>query len=152
MAPPQFKRVPGALQATIRSAPEALLAEKIIVCEGKTDLASAVRWIERGIPRMRAIDGVSGVVPTVGESSGSAAPRNAKDLASLGYRTAYLGDSDVPINPDETELKAAGVRVIQWAENCAIEQRLCLDLPWSALQELVNLAANSTAGVVCSMQ
>ncbi len=136
-----IQRVPGALQATIRSAPEALLAEKIIVCEGKTEFGLC-RALDRAWDTQN--DGLSmaylGVVPTVGESSGSAAPRNAKDLASLGYRTAYLGDSDVPINPDETELKAAGVRVIQWADNCAIEQRLCLDLPWSALQELVNLA------------
>lgn len=134
-------RVPSALQSTIRSAPEALLAESIIVCEGKTEfgLCRALDRVWSAQPHGVAM-AYLGVVPTVGESSGSAAPRNAVHLASLGYRTVYFGDSDAPINPNETELRMAGVRVIQWAGNCAIEQRLCLDLPWPALGELVNLA------------
>lgn len=135
------QRVPEALQATIRAMPEALLGKKVIVCEGKTEYgfcrALDQNWTEQSEGRSLAY---LGVVPVVGESSGSNAPRVANDLAKLGYRVAFFCDSDVKISPDVSELEAAGIRVIQWAGECAIEQQLCLDLPWAGLQELVDLA------------
>lgn len=136
-----ISQVPDGLQATIRSSPEALLGEKVIVCEGKTEYglcrAFDAFWATQHDGKSLAY---LGVVPVVGESSGSNAPKVAMDLAALGYEVAFLGDSDVPIAPSEAELNAAGIRVIQWSDGRSVEERISLDLPWHAIQELANKA------------
>jgi hypothetical protein len=137
------RQVAGRLQATVRKTPESLLGRKIIVCEGKTELgmcrALDRAWAEQpyGLPLAHL-----GVVPAHG--GGDDAPRIAIDLAGLGYDVAFVGDSDKSINPGETELKTAGVRVVRWANGLTIEQRVSRDLPQSALDDLVNLAVEVT--------
>jgi hypothetical protein len=82
-------------------------------------------------------EGVVPVVPVQG--GGDDAPKVAHSIAELGYRTAFLGDSDKEIKPNEAELVKSGVNVIRWADKQCIEQRICIDIPWSALQQLIEL-------------
>lgn len=70
---------------------------------------------------------------------GSEAPRRAKALAELGYRTALFADSDKPLDPVVPNLERSGVRVIQWADRVSTEERVAFDLPWAAIQDLVSL-------------
>ena len=75
--------------------------------------------------------------------SGSGAPRNALDLALLGYAVAFLAiPCDLFLMP---KLQTAGVRVLQWADG-AVEQRFSQDLPWSVRNCLI-LPANCTVKV-----
>ena len=136
------QQVDISLQGTMRKTPEALLGQKIIVCEGNTE-HGVCRAFDRawsaepdGVPW--AFIGVVPVVPTSG--GGSQSPKIALELAKLGYPVSFLCDSDIEFTPDETELRKNRVLVIQWAENSSIEQRICNDLPISVLDEIVDLA------------
>ena len=81
-------RLTSRLQSTVRSASEAFLGRKVIVCEGKTELgfcwALDAWWSERGLPSFSLL----GVVPAFG--GGSDAPRMSLDFAGLKFGTALL--------------------------------------------------------------
>ncbi|MEW5871961.1 MAG: AAA family ATPase [Chloroflexota bacterium] len=135
-------QVDDSLQGTMRDIPEALLGRKVIVCEGKTEYG-----ICRSLDRVWAVElskepwACLGVVPITSSSgSGSKSPRLAQELANLGYQVAFVCDSDVAITPSEEHLQADGVKIIQWADNLSVEQRVCRDLPFPALNEVVSLA------------
>lgn len=61
-------------------------------------------------------------------------------FASLGYRTVFFGDSDEPLNPNETTLNSAGVCTVVWAGGVSIEERVALDLPWDGFVAMARLA------------
>jgi hypothetical protein len=136
VAPP----LQDAVQSIVRRLGHALLARKIIVCEGKTEEALC-----------RVMDDVLagghegqnfacfGVVPVNGEGR-NRGPECALEFRRLGYDVAYLGDSDAPISPDRQQLENCGVHVVLWEGGVSTEERIALDLPWEALQDLVNAA------------
>ena len=128
--------VPGELQRVVRRSAEALLARKILVCEGKTEPGLVIAldrgWTDMGQTPF-ATSGVA-IAPGGGRTD---APWHALRLSELGYEVAYFGDSDQPTNPPCEELEAAGVRTFTWAGESAIEDRLFRDLPWDAVLELL---------------
>ncbi len=134
------KPVTTDLQSTVRSTPEALLGRKIIVCEGKTEYgvcrALDRYWQDTNNTHSMAYEGV-----VVAEGGGSKAAKRALELAKLGYNVILWSESDTPMNPTPEKLIAEGVQVLLWAHDLTIEQRVAADLPWPALQELLNLAA-----------
>jgi putative ATP-dependent endonuclease of OLD family len=136
----EIKQVNLELQNTIRAESIALLARKIIVCEGKTELgickALNRNWAneKEGKPFAHL-----GVVPVDG--NGSNATKHTLHLRTLGYDVCYFADADRDdLNPDIETLGKSGIKVILWAEKNCTEQRLCSDLPWKTLQLFVNLA------------
>lgn len=137
--------VPNTLQAVVRSQPEALLARRIIVGEGKTEVgvcrALEPSWTTaRGLPPAE-----KGVVLVPG--NGAEAPSLALSFSSLGYPTALLVDSDVAIHPTEAALVQAGVSVHQWAGTMCTEERVLTDLPWDDAIRFIDKAAElHTAG------
>lgn len=132
------QNVPNSLQRVVRSAPDAFLARKILVCEGRTELgvcrALDTWWTGQG----RQPFAYLGVVPVDGR--GSNAPETASAFKQLGYEVALFGDSDVPLNPSVTELQGLGVQTVLWDDDLAIEQRISVDVAWATLQEIVRLA------------
>lgn len=142
----QVTRVPDAFdsaahvppQAFVRSSAEALLARRIVVGEGKTEVglfrALAVHWRKERDLSLAHL----GTVPMLG--GGDAAPGRAVGFARLGYPAALLLDSDKITPPALEEVAAAGVTIVQWAGSCAIEERLALDLTAQGFHELVCLA------------
>ena len=141
-----IQRVPDALddadgidpQALTRAGASALLARRVIVAEGRTEIgyvrAMASLWnSSRGIP-------VAHRGTTIMDGGGSQAARRAIGLARLGYQTALFVDSDIPLNPQLTLASEAGVRVIQWAGSVSTEERIAHDIPDEALERLVRLA------------
>ncbi len=128
------------LQNTIRAESNALLARKIIICEGKTELGICReldrRWAkeEGGKPFAHL-----GVVPVDG--NGSSATKHAQHLWALGYDVCYFADGDRDdLTPSIETLEASGIRIIRWSDKYCTEQRFCHDLNWDKLQLLVNLA------------
>ena len=128
------------LQPLIRACPSALLSQRVVVCEGRTELGLLRGlenyWAERhgGIPpAYYGVDFTEGGGRTDG-------PTRALHLANLCYEVAYLGDSDQPIEPNETILEQNGVQVILWGDMVSLEQRICLDLPFKELQKVMDLA------------
>jgi hypothetical protein len=150
----QVLPVEDSLQGVVRAAPEALLGRKIIICEGKTEVGICRAldrwWTSADLEQF----GYLGVVPVDGGGSAQA-PQRAMQLRTLGYDVLYIGDSDAPMNPDAAALRAAGIQVILWANNMALEERIAADLPWDGLREVVIYAASlygkqSVDGVIAS--
>lgn len=142
--------IPPDLQDVVRSVPEALLARRILVCEGRTEhgLIDAMR------PMWEAAHGTPlahlGATYVYGQgSSGTRSPLHAQKLASIGYTVALLGDADVATTPSDSELAASNVNVLRWAESCNVEGRCALDLPLEHLQHMLDLAIETfeSAGV-----
>lgn len=136
----KVRRVSAELQDVVRKTPEALLGRKVLVCEGKTELglcrALEARWAKArgGLPLAH-----TGTVLTHG--SGKEAAQIALKVASLGYSTALLIDSDEPLAPEVVAaLVKMRVSIVTWADAVATEERISFDLPWAALQEVVSLA------------
>jgi len=136
-----INQVANTLQNLVRKIPEAFLARSIIVCEGKTEWgicrAMDDYWQTQGHPPM-ACNGIEPICNPTG--GGTEAPTYAVELAKLGYRVAYFGDSDAPINPSIDEMESLGIKVILWDGNVEVERRLCLDLPIGAVSEFIDLA------------
>lgn len=132
------KPMADSLRRFFRKNPEAFLARKVLVCEGKTEIGLCL-----GLDRLWTEDGnepfaCMGVA--IADGNGSEQATVAMAFAELGYDVALLGDSDEEVSPHPDTLAVAGVTVILWADNLAIEQRLAADLPLEPLLGLVKLA------------
>ena len=125
-------------QALTRAGAAALLARRVIVAEGRTEVgyvrAMASLWnTVKGTP-------IAHRGTTVMDGGGQQAAGRAIGLARLGYQAALFVDSDVPLDPSVTIAFEAGVRVIQWADLVSTEERITRDLPDKNLERLVRLA------------
>lgn len=80
-----------------------------------------------------------GVVAVNGEGR-SNGPANAIEFRRLGYDVAFLGDSDEPLSVSIEEMAKQGIKALAWPGDVATEERVCLDLPIKALQELLEIA------------
>jgi ABC-type branched-subunit amino acid transport system ATPase component len=134
----RVRSVPSDLAAMVRSVPEAFLARRVLVCEGKSEIG-VVRaldrvWTARHEGRSLAH---RGVVPALG--GGSETGKRAQAFAQLGYPTAVLADSDASFEPDHEALAAMGVEVVRWDENCCIEERAAKDLSWDSICALFEI-------------
>jgi len=132
--------VPDELRQVARKFPNALLGKKIIVGEGKTEVGFIVgldagHWEKKGKAGINQL----GVVPINGEGQ-SSAPRFAKRLKGLGYDTALLADTDVPLSIKPDDLEKEGVACFLWEDDTSIEERISLDLPNDKLNEAIVLA------------
>lgn len=129
--------IPVDLQRIIIKTSEALLARKIIVCEGKTEIGFCRRldkyWAKKG--RSFGLEGIA-----LANGGGTGAPSVAVALRRLGYGVAFLGDSDVAICPTKEKLEMDGIHTFIWEGDVSIEQRLSNDLPWEGVARIIELA------------
>ena len=129
-------------QAIARAGAAALLARRVIVAEGRTEVgyfrAMARMWRnKRRVP-------VAHLGTTIMDGGGQQAPGRAIGFSALGYETALFVDSDTTLNPPETAVAAAGARVIRWDDGVSIEERVARDIPQQELRRLVELAIQLT--------
>jgi hypothetical protein len=133
-----IRRPDDELRPLFRTNPDAFLARKIIVCEGKTEIgfcrALDACWSESG--NSFAYVGAA-LAYGQGNTQGPAA---AISFAKLGYQTAFFGDSDEPLNPNVTTLSNAGVCTVVWEGRVSFEERVALDLPWEGFVAMARLA------------
>lgn len=125
-----------------RTMPEALLSKVIIVCEGKTEWGILRPINDYWSKSKKELDfGTSGVEPAFhNKYGGSNSHQQAELLSQAGFVTAFFGDSDRDTNPTFEELEELGVGVFTWPGGICTEQRICLDVPYEGLHEMVNLA------------
>jgi predicted ATP-dependent endonuclease of OLD family len=130
-------------QRPLRGSPDAFMARRILVGEGRTECG-----ILRGLDHCWSQTGkesfsLRGVIPISG--NGSEALAIAEYLLDLGYDVFVLLDSDeLPDAAKVESIKGKHGKVEIWPDECAIEHRLFLDLPWATVQALVNYAAEPT--------
>lgn len=130
---------PDVAQRNLRAAPEAFLARKVVVGEGRTEqgllrgLDSC--WTKTGVESMAS----NGAI--VVDGKGQSAPAMAKHLSNLNYRTLLMLDTDEPVDANEiAAIRASGGIVLEWNEKCSLEERLFLDVPWATIHKLLALA------------
>jgi len=134
------------LQNVARSNPEALLARRVLVCEGPTEvgLCNGLRdvWAANNDDVPVACTGA-----TFASGGGSNTGKRAAALNALGYTTAVIADADRTLKPTAEELQAAGVDVFLWPGKMCTERRVALDLPWEHFEMMVALAIASMGEV-----
>lgn len=137
-----------AMQAVIRRCPMAVFARSVIICEGKTEEALCRRLSQFWSAKYKGRDfSLLGIVPVLGE--GTNASRAALQFTKLGYRTAFFGDSDKAIDPNEQIMRDSGTTVIMWDGQMAIEQRVACDVPLDIIQDLLNAAKDIKGDKSC---
>ena len=128
----------GDFQAVVRSHAEALLALKLIVCEGKTEMG-LVRGLdeyahENGGMALKA-QGVALV-----DGNGSNTFDAATNLYHLGFPTAVFCDSDVDYEQEKSSAREAGIAVFDCDEGLAVEDELFQNLSDESVENLLDLA------------
>jgi ABC-type cobalamin/Fe3+-siderophores transport system ATPase subunit len=137
-------------QATVRSGASAMLARRIVVCEGKTE----VGMCRALVAAWDAIEEVpmALVGTAIRNGCGNEAPRKARCLAKLGYDAALLVDDDLDdanraaLAADVADAVADGVALLRWQSGCSVEEQVIRELPESALADLVALRVEFAGG------
>lgn len=136
------QRVPVELTSVVRASPEALLGRRALIAEGKTEIgfvrAFDAPWAEQHDNQSLGHRGVAVV-----DGGGTNAPNRAKGLASLGYPTLLLVDSDRELEPSVTDLEAAGVVVVQWDDGMCSEERVLTDLSWAGVEQAFQVVVDT---------
>ncbi len=133
-------------QATIRSGPSAMLADRVIVCEGKTEVGLSRAMVKHW--DLTADKSLVLIGTAIRHGAGHEAPVKARCLAELGYPTALLIDNDLSkenkhaFDAQVAKAAGAGVEVITWEDGCSIEEQIVRSLPDAALAQFVQLAAS----------
>jgi len=130
-----------ALQGVMRAMPEALLARRVIVCEGATEYGISRGLVSSWDATRDVPLAARGAVFVPGGGGDNAAQR-ALALQTLGFECAYWADSDRATTPSIDVLRAAGVQCIVWDEGLNTEQRIGNDVSDEILGRLWELAVS----------
>jgi hypothetical protein len=128
----EARPVDSDLTGLVRSTPDALLASRVIVGEGKTEVGLLRTYGDFWVTDHGESLAQKGI--SIVDGGGQNAAKRALDLAGLGLPVLLVADSDVALKPSATTLAAAGVVVVQWAGSMSTEQRLAADLSPEGLQ------------------
>lgn len=132
--------LPDAVGYVLRRTPGALLASKIVIAEGDTEVGLCEALDEAWEVNTGASFGYLGVAVVDG-GGGTQPAALAGHLASLGYPVALLIDSDAKAKLGQ----AGGALVYAWPGGVCTEQRLASDLPVEAIREMA-VVADDRAG------
>jgi putative ATP-dependent endonuclease of the OLD family len=143
------QQVPGGLydvQGTLRAGPSAVLARRVVVCEGKTEMGVVrsllLHWDAQRIAQGKAPHAALGVCQSDGHGS-TDAPVRARILEELGYSVLLVIDNDDPAS--DSGIAAAeekGAEVIRWQRGNALEDEIAGVLSLAGLAALIGLAAD----------
>lgn len=127
-------------QRHLRSSPEAFLARRVLIGEGKTECGLLrgldLQWTNKGKDSFA----YQGVVAINGEGIPKALII-AEHLLDLGYEVFALLDSDEPPSSDQMQaVTKRGGKILIWSDSCSTEQRIFLDVPWSTMKCLIDYA------------
>jgi len=127
----------NSLQGCLRSNPEAFFSERIIVCEGSTEIG-----ICRGIDEFRIAKGnnnTSFLGVKFANGNGTNQVEYSRAFRKSGYDVCLFCDSDVKkINDVKSELISQGIKIIDCENAKKIENHLFEDLPWNAVKSLID--------------
>ena len=136
-------RTPGKdVQGLLRRVPEALLAQRVLVCEGPTEIG-VIRGLRDTWNNAHPFP-FEAMGAWLADGRGSQAPATAIELASLGYTTALFRDSDVVLDAAiRTKLVGAGIDIYEWDGGLATEQRMFKDVSVAGTQSLLDIACEA---------
>lgn len=127
--------LPAIVNYVLKRTPQALLARKVIVAEGVTEVGLCQALDEAWTAETGGSFGYRGVVVVDG-GGGTQPAEISGHLASLGYEVALLIDSDAKAKLN----KAVGAQVFAWPTGLCTEQCLANDLPELAITKMAVIA------------
>jgi putative ATP-dependent endonuclease of OLD family len=150
----QTAESPDAAQRHLRGFPEAFLARRILVGEGRTECGLLrgldTCWIAAGKDSF-ALRGVVAI-------EGGGVPKAVtltQHLVDLGYECLALLDSDEPPSQESVaKVTAAGGIVLEWEGDCSTDERIFRDVPWATVQALIIFAVQckTAEGVLATVR
>lgn len=123
--------LPSAVDYVLKRTPQALLARKVIVAEGATEVGLCHALDEAWTSETGGSFGYLGVAVVDGQG-GTQPAEVSGHLVKLGYDVALLIDSDAKAKTS----KAAGATILAWPDGLCTEQRLAEDLPDEAIKQM----------------
>ena len=129
-------------QGFVRGNPESLLAKRLIVCEGKTEVG-LLRALDTYLMEVKNYHlSYQGVCPVDG-NGGDRAIKLAKHLHNCGYEVCVLMDSDVESdNKNKDELRAQGIVVFDWDLGNSIEEQIFIDVDADVVEKILSLVVD----------
>lgn len=132
--------IENSLQRTIRKNPEAFFANRIIVCEGATEIG-----ICRALNSFRTQNGeksASFLGVRFADGSGSQILDYCEGFKKSGFEVCLFCDSDdKKINEKKGELKEKGIKIIDWQNEGYLEKAIAKNIPFNVLKNMLKLAA-----------
>ena len=133
----QLIQVDASMQGCVRSNPEAFFAERVIVCEGATEVGFC-----RALNEWRISKGESNLAYIgirLADGGGDNMINRAKMFKKLGFDVCLYCDSDNDsTNRSKEELRKEGIDIIDCQDGFAFESQLFNDVPWNVLNELID--------------
>jgi hypothetical protein len=131
------------VQKLLRSSPEAFLARRIVLAEGKTEYGFLLEFLSRWDGELAKVGKPTsaglGVVAV--EGSGNATIGWARVLRNVGYDAVLFVDSDVDDDSAAADaLEAIGVVVVRWKDGFNVERAVTEVLNSSELTALIEKA------------
>lgn len=127
----------NSLQGCIRKNPEAFFANRIIICEGATEIGicRALNLFRTQKEKKNA----SFLGVRFADGTGSNIIDYCEGFKKSGFEVCLFCDSDDNgINNKKVELKNDGIEIFDCEIGNAIENQVVKDLPWDAIRELIN--------------
>lgn len=142
----ELLHVDNELQGSVRGNPEAFFAKKVLVCEGATEVGICRAINEKRIKEGKLSASCKGV--RFADGCGDTMIKYALGFKKLDYNTCLFCDSDEnKINQQKDHLINEGIKLIDCADNLAIEEQVFKDVPWEAVQELLSIAVQKIKDV-----
>lgn len=129
------RSLPAAVDYILKRTPQALLARRVIVTEGVTEVGLCQALDEAWSSETGGSFGYRGVVVVDG-LGGTQPAEISGHLTSLGYEVALLIDSDAKAKVS----RAVGAQVLAWPQGLCTEQCLANDLPEAAISQMAVVA------------
>lgn len=127
------------IQGQVRKNAEAFLGNKIIICEGITEIGCLRAY---DLFRFNRSDPAIWSLATSYLDCGGAnkIKRTCEKFISLGYKTAVFCDNDAPDQISEEDIRSlreAGAHICQWDSGKSTERQLFSDTPWQYIPDLL---------------
>lgn len=122
-----------------RFQPHALLSERVICCEGKTEVGfirSIDLWLLEKYKTCLSAKGVTSIDCKGGDNMYT----NAQLLKDLGYDVCIIADNDTndELSQKQNEAKDMSIHLILCEKGLCLEKQLFKDLPWESVKEIVH--------------
>ena len=134
---------PAELRSLLKASPEAFLARRIVICEGKTEYGVVLELLDewnRGTDVGPAPSAALGVVAVEG-NGGTGSAAWAEQFLKVGYEVVLFMDSDdEAANRLVPKIKELGGVVVRWSGSHSIETAVCAQLDEIGLASLIRAA------------
>lgn len=127
----------SSFQGCLRNNSESFFAKKILVCEGATEVGICRAINEQRVSDLKLSFALLGI--GIVNGTGTSFIAYCEKFKEAGFDVCVLCDSDNDtINKKKEILRLKNIKVVDCDKGKAIEQQLFNDLPWLAVQKIID--------------